>query len=59
LLAVNADDIDDDAEEPPVPAGLGELTAAQEAMVDFLRIDVDLSAAPCTGAGRLSRRPSP
>ena len=45
LLAVNADDIDDDAEEPPVPAGLADLTAAQEAMVEFLRIDVDLVAA--------------
>lgn len=42
LLAVVAYDIDDADEEPPVPAGLAELTAAQEAMVAFLRIDVDL-----------------
>jgi hypothetical protein len=38
LLAVAAEDIDDDAEEPPVPAGLAEMTGAQEAMVEFLRI---------------------
>ena len=45
LLAAQADDIDGDAEEPPVPAGLGKLSAAQRAMVDFLRIDVGLVAA--------------
>lgn len=50
LLAVAADDLDDDAEEPPVPAGLGELTAAQEAMVEFLRIDVDLVSAAASGS---------
>jgi hypothetical protein len=50
LLAVNADDLDDDAEEPPVPPGLAELTAPQEAMVDFLRIDVDLVAAAACGS---------
>jgi hypothetical protein len=31
LLAVQAEDVGDDAVEPPVPAGLAELTAAQEA----------------------------
>ena len=50
LLAVEADDIADDAKEPPVPAGLAELTAAQEAMIDFLRIDVDLVAAAASGS---------
>jgi hypothetical protein len=45
LLAVAADDLDDDAEEPPVPAGLGERTAEQEAMVEFPPIDVDLVSA--------------
>lgn len=28
--------------EPPVPAGLGSLTAAQQALADFLRLDTDL-----------------
>nr|WP_261554616.1 hypothetical protein [Frankia tisae] len=38
---------DDDAEddpEPPVPAGLGTLTAPQRALADFLRLDADLLA---------------
>jgi hypothetical protein len=50
LLAVHAEDVGDDAVEPPVPAGLAELTAAQEAMVEFLRIDVDLVAAAASGS---------
>ena len=45
LLSVQADDVVDDATEPPVPPGLGELTAAQQAMIEFLRIDRDLVAA--------------
>jgi hypothetical protein len=36
----DANDEDDDEEfEPPVPAGLGALTAAQRALADFLRVD--------------------
>jgi hypothetical protein len=45
LLAFSTDELDDDAEEPPVPPGLTRLTAAQEATVEFLRIDIDLLAA--------------
>ena len=59
LLAVNADHLDDDAEEPPVPAGLGELTAAQEAMVDFLRIDVDLVAAAAGSSAAVTEEGAP
>ena len=33
---------DEDALEPPVPAGLGLLTASQRALADFLRLDADL-----------------
>lgn len=33
---------DDDAVEPPVPAGLAHLTAAQRTLADFLRVDQDL-----------------
>ncbi len=41
------DDFEDDDEdevivEPPVPAGLGSLTASQRALADFLRVDADL-----------------
>ena len=59
LLAVSADDIDDEAEEPRVPAGLAELTAAQEAMVEFLRIDVDLVAAAASGSSALTEDGAP
>jgi hypothetical protein len=37
-------DRDDDDLEPPVPPGLGALTAAQRALADFLRLDDDLIA---------------
>jgi hypothetical protein len=50
LLAVSADDLEDDAEEPPVPVGLATLTAEQEAMVEFLHIDGDLVAAAAIGS---------
>lgn len=59
LLAVAADDVDDEAEEPPVPPGLGELTAAQEAAVDFLRIDVDLVAAAARGSAAAAEDGAP
>lgn len=36
------DDEDEDVVEPPVPAGLGSLTASQRALADFLRVDADL-----------------
>lgn len=35
---------DGDVLEPPVPTGLGELTGAQQALADFLRLDADLLA---------------
>lgn len=41
--------------EPPVPPGLGELTPAQQALADFLRVDVDLIAA----AAERSASPAP
>ncbi|MCY0921245.1 hypothetical protein OS965_24160 [Streptomyces sp. H27-G5] len=60
LSALSAWEAEDDDEEeyqsalePPVPAGLGELTAPQSALADFLRVDTDLLAvaAQCsTGA---------
>jgi hypothetical protein len=42
LLCVEAGELEDDATEPPVPAGLDDLTAPLEAFADFLRIDSDL-----------------
>lgn len=41
----DGEDEDEDGEdelEPPVPAGLGSLTAPQRALADFLRVDPDL-----------------
>lgn len=49
LLATQAGDVDDDDVEPAVPPGLSDLTAAQVAMIDFLRIDEDLIAAAAEG----------
>ena len=41
----DAFDYDEEDElEPPVPAGLGVLTAPQRALADFLRLDADLLA---------------
>lgn len=48
LLAVQAGDVADKDAEPPVPPGLSDLTAAQAAMVEFLRIDEGLLAAAAT-----------
>ena len=45
LRAVQEGQVDDDAEEPAVPPGLSDLTAAQAALVEFFRIDEDLIAA--------------
>lgn len=50
LLAIQAGEVNDDDAEPAVPPGLSDLTAAQAAMVDFLRIDEDLIAAAAEGS---------
>jgi hypothetical protein len=44
LLAIQWDEVDDEEVEPPVPAGLGNLSAGLQAVVDFLEIDEDLIA---------------
>ena len=44
LLAVRNSQVDEDAVEPPVPPGLGQLSAALSAVAEFLRIDSDLIA---------------
>ena len=44
LLCAERGEFGDDATEPPVPPGLGKLTAPLEAFADFLRIDGDLIA---------------
>ncbi len=42
LLRAQAGDLDDDDTEPPVPPGLGQLSASLESLAEFLRIDGDL-----------------
>ena len=45
LLAVQSQDVDDDALEPPVPAGLAQLDGPLDQLAEFLRIDSDLITA--------------
>jgi len=42
LLCAQSGEIDDEDVEPPVPPGLGQLSASLESLVQFLRIDTDL-----------------
>ena len=42
LLCVQNRELDEEDVEPPVPPGLGQLSASLESMVDFLRIDPNL-----------------
>lgn len=44
LLALQSDEVDDEDTEPPVPSGLGNLSASLQAIVDFFKIDEDLIA---------------
>ena len=44
LLALQWDEVGDEDTEPPVPAGLGKLSASLRAVVDFFGIDEDLIA---------------
>jgi hypothetical protein len=53
LLWVQAEELVGDELEPPVPAGLGELSGSLRALADFLRIDEDLIAV----AGEVSGPP--
>ncbi|MET8168511.1 hypothetical protein ABZT34_30380 [Streptomyces sp. NPDC005329] len=43
--------------EPPVPAGLSELTAPQRALADFLRVDHDLLTAAAQSSPTMSAKP--
>ena len=44
LLALQSVEVADEDTEPPVPAGLGDLSASLQAIADFLDIDEDLIA---------------
>jgi hypothetical protein len=53
LLAIQSDDVDDEDTEPPVPAGLEDLSAPLQAIVDFLEIDKDLIAVAATASAKV------
>ncbi|MGW0880984.1 hypothetical protein [Streptomyces sp. NPDC002671] len=64
LSALTAWEVEDDDEEeyqtcpePPVPAGLGELTASQRALADFLRVDDDLLAVAAQASPTAPKEP--
>ena len=50
LVAVQAGKVDDEAPEPPLPAGLGQLDVSLDTLADFLCIDQDIVAAAVEGA---------
>lgn len=54
LAGVTAGEVDDSALEPPLPAGLGQLSAPQTALAEFLEIDPDLLAAAASASPALS-----
>ena len=55
LLCAQRGDIDDDELEPPVPAGLAQLSPSLESLVEFLRIDTDLVGVAATTSPPLVR----
>jgi hypothetical protein len=60
LLCAQNGELDDEEVEPAVPAGLAQLSASLESLVEFLRIDIDLLAAAATASLSLvDAEPSP
>ena len=57
LAAVGAELLEDEDVEPPVPPGLGRLSASLETLADFLRVDEDLLAVAAERSPRLAERP--
>lgn len=58
LSAAEAELIEDDETEPPVPPGLGSLSASLKALAEFLRVDDDLLAAAAERSDALPASPS-
>lgn len=58
LLRVCAEEIGDDEEEPPLPAGLQTLTPAQQTLVDFMQIDSDWLSAAATASPSSENTPA-
>jgi hypothetical protein len=58
LLCVQSGEFSDDALEPPVPAGLRELTASLDSLIEFLGIDEDLVEVAASASAPLKAGPS-
>jgi hypothetical protein len=58
LLGVQAEEFDEDELEPPVPAGLGELSAPLHALMEFLGIDEALVEVAASASAPQSAGPS-
>ena len=56
LLCAQSGNLDKDDLEPPVPSGLGQLSAALESFAEFLRIDPNLVAVAATASSPASTR---
>lgn len=50
LAGVTAGEVGDNAVEPEVPPGMSQLSAAQQALMEFLEIDPDLVSAAAAGS---------
>jgi len=60
LLCAQSGDLDDEEVEPPVPAGLSQLSASLESVVEFLRVDTNLLQVAATASPPLAdREPRP
>jgi hypothetical protein len=55
---VQAEEFDEDELEPPVPAGMGELSAPLHALMEFLGIDEDLVEVAASASAPRSAGPS-
>lgn len=58
LMGIQWDHVDDEDTEPPVPAGLKELSGALAAIADFLDIDEDLIAVAAEASPALTHEPA-
>ena len=57
LLCVQSGVVDEDVLEPPVPSGLGNLSASLDGFANFLRIDRDLIAAAAKASDEAANAP--
>jgi hypothetical protein len=58
LMGIQWDHVEDDDTEPPVPAGLADLSGALRAVADFLEIDEDLIAVAAEASPALKEEPA-